>query len=127
MRANPNRLASLLVLAAAAALLGGCGAHGHGEVYAEDHAYVPYGDVEVDNQTDLSGSFEDLYHFEMAPAATPLWTGNLLPGLVFPGEVVLVGSFEHDLYDAEAELDLGLVTFFDVLVQEGWTTTFEVF
>jgi hypothetical protein len=121
-------LALALVLGAAFALVG-CGG-GYGEVYYEDVYYeeVYYaGDVEVDNQTDLSGTWEDLYYFDMAPAATPFWTGNLLPDLVFPGEIVFVGSFDEDFYDAEADLDLGTVSFFDIFVEGGFTTTFEVF
>ena len=55
------------------------------------------------------------------------WSGNLLPDLILPGETVYVGSFVEDLYDAEAELDLGFVTFFDVPVEAGFITTFEVF
>ena len=43
------------------------------------------------------------------------------------GEILYVGSFDEDFYDAEAEGDLGLVTFFDIFVEGGFTTTFEVF
>ena len=46
---------------------------------------------------------------------------------IFPGEIVFLGSFYEDFYDAEADLDLGIVPFFDVLVEDGFTTTFEVF
>ena len=111
---------------AAALFLAACGG-GYGEVYYDDAAYYLLGDVEVDNQTDLGGTFEAMYAFELAPAATPYWSGNLLPGVTFPGETVFVGSFDEDWYDAEADLDLGTVTFFDVFVQDGFTTTFEVF
>jgi len=121
-----SRLTCLL-LAAGALVLAGCGG-GYGEVYVEDIVvFDPIGDVEVDNQTDLSGTFEDMFAFDMAPAGTGLWTGNLLPDDVFPGEVVFVGSFFPDFYDAEADLDLGTVSFFDTLVEDGFTTTFEVF
>jgi hypothetical protein len=129
MRVAPFHRTALLAVAAAALLLAGCGGS-YGEVYVDDYGYGyvdPYGDVEVDNQTDLSGSFEDMYAFDMTPAGLALWTGNLLPDVIFPGETVFVGAFEHDFYDAEADLDLGTVTFFDVLVEEGFTTTFEVF
>ncbi len=120
------RIACVL-LAAGALVLAGCGG-GYGEVIYEETIVIdPVGDVEVDNQTDISGSFEDMFAFDMAPAATGLWTGNLLPGVVFPGEVEFVGSFFEDFYDAEADLDLGTVTFFDIFVEEGLTTTFEVF
>lgn len=116
-----------LFLAAGALVLAGCGG-GYGEIYIEDEIYFEaIGDVEVDNQTDLGGTFEDMYGFEVAPAGTGLWTGNLLPDLVFPGETVFVGSFYEDFYDAEADLDLGIIPFFDVLVEDGFTTTFEVF
>lgn len=115
-----------LVLMVGTLALAGCG-HGGGEIWVEDGYYALGGDVEVDNQTDLSGTWEDLFYFDMAPAGTPLWTGNLLPGVVFPGEVVYVGNFVEDFYDAEADLDLGTVTFFDVFVEDGFTTTFEVY
>lgn len=119
---------AIVFLAAGALVLAGCGG-GYGEVYIEDEIFVyePVGDVEVDNQTDLGGTFEDLYAFDMTPAGTALWTGNLLPGVIFPGEIVFVGSFFEDFYDADADLDLGTVSFFDVLVEDGFTTTFEVF
>jgi len=114
-------------LLALALLLAGCGG-GHGEVFIEDAVVVePLGDVEVDNQTDLSGSLEDLLVFDMAPAGTADWTGNLLLDVVFPGEVVFVGTFLEDFYDASAELDLGFVDFLDTFVEAGFTTTFEVF
>jgi hypothetical protein len=119
---------ALVLLAAGALVLAGCGG-GYGEIYIEDdpyYEYVPIGDVEVDNQTDLGGTFEDMYGFYLAPAASGLWSGNLLPDLVYPGEIVFVGSFFEDFYDAEADLDLGTVSFFDVLVEDGYTTTFEV-
>ncbi len=114
-------------LAAGALVLAGCGG-GYGEIYIEDEiVYEAFGDVEVDNQTDLGGTFEDMYGFEMAPAGTALWSGNLLPDLVFPGEIVYVGEFYEDFYDADADLDLGIISFFDILVEGGFTTTFEVF
>lgn len=124
---RPARLALLLVAAAALFALAGCGG-AYGEAYlVGDSLGVPQGDVEADNQTDLSGTYENMYDFELAPAGTGLWTGNLLPDVVFPGEVAYVGTFDEDFYDAEADLDLGLVSFFDVYVQGGTTTTFEVF
>jgi len=112
-----------------AALLAGCGGgHGHGDVVIVEEVIIePLGDVEIDNQTDLSGSFEELFYFDMAPAGTGDWTGNLLPDVVFPGEIYFVGTFLEDFYDAGAELDLGFVDFFDIFVEAGFTTTFEVF
>jgi hypothetical protein len=125
MHASFRPWMGIAALAVAVALLPGCG-HSHGHV--EEVVYVdPLGDVEVDNQTDISGTFEDMYVFDMAPAGTALWTGNLLDHIVIPGELVYVGAFDPDFYDAEAELDLGIVSFFDVLVEGGYTTTFEVF
>lgn len=112
----------VLALGLSSLLVAGCGGGG---VYGDDGYYA--GDVEVDNQTDLTASFQDLYFFEMAPAGTPLWTGNLLPHDVFPGEIFYVGTFDEDYYDAEADLDFTTVPFFDVLVEDGLTTTFEVF
>jgi hypothetical protein len=123
---NLSRLA-LVLFAASTLVLVGCGG-GYGEVYYEEEIFFePVGDVEVDNQTDLSGTFEDMYAFEMAPAGSAAWTGNLLPDAVFPGEITFVGSFYEDFYDADADLDLGTISFFDVLVEDGFTTTFEVF
>jgi predicted small lipoprotein YifL len=122
----PTSSLALLLAVAGALALAGCGASG--EVYVEDIGVVaPHGDIEVDNQTDLTGSWETMYAFEVAPAATPWWSGNLLPDLVFPGEVLYLGSFVEDFYDAEAELDFGIVSFFDVFVEGGFTTTFQVF
>ncbi|MDA1193990.1 MAG: hypothetical protein O2894_02290 [Planctomycetota bacterium] len=127
MQATPRLGLAFLVLAGALAL-SACGGGGYEEVYYEETViYIPAGDVEVDNQTDLSGSFEALYFFAMTPAGTGLWTGNLLPFDTLPGEIVYVGSFEEDFYDAEAEADLGIIDFFDVFVEGGWTTTFEIF
>lgn len=127
MRAHST---ACLLLVGLASLLAGCGGGGgYEEVYYEDVVIVEplIGDVEVDNQTDLTGSIEDLYSFEMAPALTDLWTGNLLPDVIFPGEIVFVGSFDEDLYDGVADLDLGFVDFFDIFVEAGFTTTFEVY
>ena len=119
----------LALLLVGAGLLAGCGGSGHyhEEVIVEEVIIVPVGDVEVDNQTDLSGSFENLFFFDMTPAGLAAWTGNLLPFDILPGEIFFVGQFDEDFYDAEAEADLGLVTFFDIFVEGGWTTTFEVF
>ncbi|MDJ0521616.1 MAG: hypothetical protein QNJ90_06015 [Planctomycetota bacterium] len=118
---------ALVLLAAGALVLAGCGG-GYGEVYYEEEfIFEPIGDVEVDNQTDLGGTFEDMFAFEMAPAGTAAWSGNLLPDILFPGEIAFVGSFYEDFYDADADLDLGIVSFFDVFVEDGFTTTFEVF
>ncbi len=117
-------LAALLVLP-----LAGCGGgHSHyDEVYVEEVVIIPVGDVEVDNQTDLSGTFENLFYFDMTPAGLNAWTGNLLPFDVLPGEIVFLGQWDEDFYDAEAEADLGIVSFFDIFVEGGFTTTFEVF
>ena len=125
---RPPLLVAAVLIGAALTLAGCGGGPGHADVYYEEVIIVdPLGDAEVDNATDLTGSFEDLYFFEMAPALTDFWTGQLLPDVIFPGEIVYVGSFEEDFYDAAAELDLGWVDFFDILVEGGWTTTFEVF
>ncbi len=118
---------ALGLVVAAALLLAGCGGGGHHHGFVDDVVFIPTGDVEVDNQTDLSGSFENLFFFDMTPAGTSFWTGNLLDFDVLPGEVLFLGSFDEDFYDAEAEADLGLVTFFDIFVEGGFTTTFEVF
>jgi hypothetical protein len=126
MRHLPFLRLALCVLVTGA-VLAGCGG-GYGEVYVDDgYVTVPTGDVEVDNQTDLSGTFEDLWAFEMAPAGTGLWSGNLLSDVVYPGEIVWVGTADEDWYDAAADLDLGTVEFFDVFVEGGYTTTFEVY
>ncbi len=127
-RNRPMRLATVLALAVISLGASGCGhGHGHSEVVVVEPVVDPLGDVEVDNQTDLSGTFENLFFFEMVPVGTALFTGNLLPFDVFPGEIVFLGSFVTDFYDAEAQLDLGIITFFDVLIEAGFTTTFEVF
>ena len=102
--------------------LAGCGGGGGGGFQG-----VYGGDVEVENQTDLSGTGEILYAFDMASVGTQLWTGNLLSDVVYPGQVAFVGTFDEDFYDAEADLDFGPVTFFDVFVQDARTTTFEIY
>jgi hypothetical protein len=135
LRLAPPSVSRVLMLGFAALLVGGLAACGGGggyaayeEVYYEEVVVVPLvGDVEVDNQTDLTGTLEDLYAFEMAPALTDLWTGNLLPDIAYPGETLYVGSFDEDFYDAYGDLDLGIVDFFDVFVEAGFTTTFEVY
>lgn len=122
------RLAPLSLVLLSALLLPACGGgHYHEDVIIEETIIIPVGDVEVDNQTDLSGTFENLFFFDMTLAGLTAWTGNLLPFDVLPGEIYFVGSFDEDFYDAEAEADLGLVTFFDIFVEGGFTTTFEVF
>jgi len=131
MFALRTRPIACLLLIATASLLAGCGGGGgYEEVYYEEVVTVVpllVGDVEVDNQTDLTGSLEDLYDFQLAPALTDLWSGNLLPDVIFPGEIIYVGTFDEDLYDAFADLDLGFVDFFDIFVEAGFTTTFEVY
>ena len=131
------RWTACALLVGLAGTLIGCGGGGggaYGEVYYEEVVVVTpppppplIGDVEVDNQTDLTGTFEDMYSFEMAPAYTDLWSGNLLPFIVIPGEVVYVGTFDEDFYDAFADLDLGFVDFFDIFVEAGFVTTFEAY
>ncbi len=128
MHASPIRSLALALALLGALALPACGGGGH---HHDDHVDVvilpPLADIEIDNQTDLSGSFENVFFFDLTPAGTALWTGNLLPFDVLPGEILYVGSFDEDFYDAEAEGDLGLVSFFDIFVEGGFTTTFEVF
>ncbi len=126
-RVRPTILA-LAFLGLFAALAAGCGGgHHHHDVVIEETIIIPIGDVEVDNQTDLSGTFENLFFFDMTLSGLNAWYGNLLPFDILPGEIFYVGSFEEEFYDAEAEADLGLVSFFDIFVEGGFTTTFEVF
>ena len=115
----------LLVLASLLAALGlaGCGG---GRAYRVEDVRGS-GDIEVSNATDVGGTWEDLYYFAVARAGSSVWTGNLLPEVVYPGAVVYVGTFEEDVYDAEAELDFHTAPFFDVFVQSGYTTSFEVY
>ena len=123
------RTTFLVLLLGAALATAACGGGHHGDVYVEETIIVHevHGDAEADNQTDLTGTFENMYHFDLAPAGTGQWTPNLLGDVVFPGEIVFVGTFLADFYDAGAELDLGWVDFFDVPIDAGFTTTFEVY
>lgn len=126
MSHSPLKPLTVLLVLGLGFFLAGCGGGG-GEYYVEEVIVVPLADVEVDNQTDLSGTFEDLFYFDMALAGTEAWTDNLLPDIVLPGEILYVDSIFEDVYDAGAELDLGFVEFFDIFVEAGFTTTFEVF
>ena len=106
-------------------LAAGCGGgHGHAEP-------VPLlAELEIENQTDLVPPLADVTFFEIAPAGTPDFTGDLLAADVLPGEIHFLGTFVPDFYDAFAELDLGLsgvLEFFDVLLEGGFVTTFEIF
>jgi hypothetical protein len=93
--------------------------------YYYGEAPVVFGTVEAANGTDLT-TFEWMYGFYLAPAATGMFTGDLLSGPLPPASAEIVGDFEEDLYDAEADLEFGdIVEWFDVPVPGGEVTTFE--
>lgn len=121
-RMSPNRMFAVATLVATLGLAGCGGGGGH---HVEDAR--PAGAVEVSNGTDVSGSWENLYYFAMAPSGTSAWTGNLLTDVVFPGEFVFAGTVDEDYYDAEADLESHTVMFFDVFARGGSTTRFEVY
>jgi hypothetical protein len=125
---NASRIARASALLAVLAVTAGCGG-GYGyDGYDSGHDdYYAYGAVEMDNLTDTT-TFEDVYGFYLAPAATGAFTDNLLFAPVPPGVIVSAGEFLEDAYDGEADLEFGdLVTWFDVLVPAEAVTTFEVF
>lgn len=118
------RASLVLSLALSATLLAGCGGGGGGGYY------VPVGDVEVDNQTDLFGPAMTLYDFRMRPAGAVFFSGNVMPGVAFPGETVFVGGWEEDYYEAEATFDDGfggLIVPLDGYVYGGAINTFEAY
>ena len=118
-----KRWAAGLLLCSAALFMTACGGGYH------DDYYDPIGEVEVDNQTDLVPPLADVTYFEMAPVGV-VPSGDLLFADVLPGEIQFIGEFFEDVYDAFAELDLGLsggVEYFDVFIEAGFVTTFEVF
>lgn len=118
------RASLVLSLALTATLLAGCGGSGGGGYY------VPVGDVEVDNQTDLIGPPMALYDFRMRPAGALFFSGNVLPGVAFPGETVFVGAWEEDYYEAEATFDDGfggVIVPLDGYVYGGAINTFEAY
>lgn len=118
------RASLVLSLALTATLLAGCGGGGGGGYY------VPVGDVEVDNQTDLIGPAMTLYDFRMRPAGALFFSGNVLPGVAFPGETVFVGAWEEDYYEAEATFDDGfggVIVPLDGYVYGGAINTFEAY
>lgn len=129
----PAPLLRLLLWAApvlAALLLAGCGgACCDGYYEYEDVVYdpgvpapVPLASIDLDN---LSPEFVDT--FFLAPAATDLWTEELLGWPLAPGETAYIGEFVEDWYDAEADTELGdLVQWFDVFTPGGEITIFEV-
>jgi len=81
-----------------------------------------YGSIDVGNV-----GFEFVETFFLAPAATNLWTGELLGWPLAPGEIATVGEFQEDWYDAEADLEFGdFVQWFDVFVPGADITLFEV-
>jgi hypothetical protein len=110
----------LALLGAVLLTAAGCGGGGlYGPAYVD-----PYiGAAELDNL-----SVEYVEGFYMAPAATTLFTGELLGAPLPPGFVQYVGEFEEDYYDAEADMEFGdLVQWFDVFVFGDDVTTFEVY
>jgi len=65
--------------------------------------------------------------FFLAPAATDLWTPDLLGWPLAPGAIASVGDYVEDFYDAEADLEFGdYVEWFDVFVPGAEITLFEV-
>ena len=72
--------------------------------------------------------FEWTETFFLAPAATDLWTADLLGAPLPPGTAMAVGEFVEDVYDAEADLEFGgFVQWFDVFVPGAEITAFEVY
>ena len=81
-----------------------------------------YGSIDVGNV-----GTEWVETFYLAPAATDLWTPELLGWPLAPGGIAALGDFVEDWYDAEADLEFGdFVTWFDILVPAADVTVFEV-
>lgn len=122
--AHPRAL--LLALLAAAAPLAGCGS-GHSYHDHYDPPAPVLGEVDVYNNT----PDEVLTWFGLALAGTGEFSGDLVPDL-YPGEVAYAGAFYEDYYDAEADVEdpfgfVSTVYFYDVFVEAGFVTEFEVF
>jgi hypothetical protein len=122
------RLSIVAVLVALGALAG-CG--GGGTYYEEiyyDPIYVEPDPVVYPASIDLDNlSPEYIATFFLAPAATNLWSEELLGWPLAPGDTAYIGDFPEDWYDAEADMEFGdLVVWFDVLAPGGEVTIFEV-
>ncbi len=117
MRSRLRRGALAVAFVGFAVIHVGCG--GSGPYY-----YSGYGDAYVENQDAVAATVE----FYMSPSGSGVWTGDLLGGPLFFGEVAFVGSFIEDYYDAEAvQSDFFVVQFFDEPIFAGDSTTFVVF
>ena len=111
--ARPRRGGLVLGVLAVALLAAGCGHHHHD------------GDVVVDNRTDLTTN-EMLLTFHMAGFGDP-FSADLLGGNLPVLSSRFIGSFRDGYYDAEGELELGMIVeWFDEFVGDEETTTFEV-
>ncbi len=118
---RPLVLFGLLALALGVSACGG----GHSHHYVEEPPVL--GEVDVYNNT----PDEVLIWFGMALAGSPDFSGDLVPDL-FPGEVAYAGAFYEDFYDAEADVEdpfgfVSTVGFYDVFIEAGLVTEFEVF
>ena len=117
-----KRLARAALVAAALLLVvaaPGCGCHNCEDTY--------WGNVFVDNLTDLGPNPESVLTFFLAPVGGT-WTSNLLPAPLPPARTQFVGTFSEDYYDAEADTELGdLVTWYDIFVGAADDVFFEVY
>jgi hypothetical protein len=126
-----HRLSVAALLVVFAGLLAGCGGGGYvyEEVYYEPIYEQPVyeepvylASIDLDNL-----SPEYIATFFLAPAATDLWSEELLGWPLAPADTAYIGDFPEDWYDAEADMELGdLVTWFDVFAPGGELTIFEV-
>jgi hypothetical protein len=112
-RPLPLRIAAALLISLVP-FLAGCG-----DDYDE-------GDLYVWNRTDNTTD-EMVVAFRLGPDGGPL-TGNVLPAPIVEGDEDYIGFFEEDIYDAEADLELGgIVDFFNFFVGNDDDTVLQVF
>lgn len=116
-RARGLRAGFVATLLAAALVGAGCGHHHHDRDY--------YGDIVVDNRTDLT-TMEDVVSFQVSRFGEP-FSGDILGGDLPPASARWLGEFPEDFYDATADLSGGdIVDWQDEYVGDERTTTFEV-
>lgn len=85
-----------------------------------------YGYVYLDNLTDL-GVPEFCLGFYLAPSGGP-FSGNLLPGPLAPAATQYLGTYAENLYDAEADMELGeVIPWSGIFVGAGEDVTFEIY
>ncbi len=125
-------LTTALLAGLSLVLLAGCGSAGYAEVGVVGYVEEPYVEdpccwlASVDVENLAYDEFVETFY--LAPAATGLWTADLLGWPLAPGEALYVGDFAEDWYDAEADLEFGAyVQWFEVFTPGADVTVFEVY